>query len=39
MTTIFDTANPHTIERCSHVIRPHIRRTPLVALNLTDFGG
>jgi threonine dehydratase len=37
MITIFDTVNPQTIERCNQLIRPHIRRTPLVPINMTDF--
>ena len=33
-----DTANPQTIARCERIIRPHIRRTPVVEVNSEDFG-
>jgi threonine dehydratase len=32
------TANPQTIARCEKIIRPHIRRTPIVEINSEDFG-
>jgi threonine dehydratase len=31
-------ANPKTIARCETIIRPHIRRTPVVEVNGEDFG-
>jgi threonine dehydratase len=31
-------ANPQTISRCERLIRPHIRRTPIVEVNGEDFG-
>jgi len=31
-------ANPQTIARCEMIIRPHIRRTPVVEVNGEDFG-
>jgi threonine dehydratase len=31
-------ANPQTIARCETIIRPHIRRTPIVEVNGEDFG-
>jgi threonine dehydratase len=33
-----NTANPQTIARCEKIIRPHIRRTPIVEINSEDFG-
>ena len=33
-----NTANPKTISRCERLIRPHIRRTPIVEVNGEDFG-
>ena len=33
-----NTANPQTIARCERLIRPHIRRTPIVEINTEDFG-
>jgi threonine dehydratase len=32
------TANPQTIAQCERLIRPHIRRTPIVEINSEDFG-
>ena len=32
-----NTANPKTISRCERLIRPHIRRTPIVEVNGEDF--
>jgi threonine dehydratase len=33
-----DAVNPQAIARCEKIIRPHIRRTPLVEVNGEDFG-
>jgi threonine dehydratase len=33
-----DAVNPQTIARCEKIIRPHIRRTPIVEVNSEDFG-
>jgi threonine dehydratase len=33
-----NTANPQTIARCERIIRPHIRRTPVIAVNGDEFG-
>ena len=33
-----NTANPQTIARCERIIRPHIRRTPVVEANGDEFG-
>src|SRR3954467_3266540 len=33
-----DAVNPQTIARCEQIIRPHIRRTPIVEVNGEDFG-
>jgi len=33
-----DAVNPQAIARCEKIIRPHIRRTPLVEINGEDFG-
>jgi threonine dehydratase len=33
-----DAVNPQTIARCEQIIRPHIRRTPIVEINCEDFG-
>lgn len=30
--------NPKTIERCERLIRPHVRRTPVVAIDGEEFG-
>ena len=32
------TANPQTIARCERIIRPHIRRTPVIEVNGEEFG-
>ena len=32
------TANPQTIARCERIIRPHIRRTPIIEVSGEDFG-
>ena len=31
-----NTANPQTIARCERLIRPHIRRTPVIEVNGDD---
>jgi threonine dehydratase len=31
-------ANPQTIARCEEIIRPHIRRTPVIEINAEEFG-
>jgi len=33
-----NTANPQTIARCERIIRPHIRRTPVIEVNGDEFG-
>ena len=33
-----NTANPQTIARCERLIRPHIRRTPVIEVNGDEFG-
>ena len=33
-----NTANPQTIAQCERIIRPHIRRTPVIEVNGEDFG-
>ena len=33
-----NTANPQTIARCERLIRPHIRRTPIIEVSGEDFG-
>lgn len=33
-----NTPNPQTIARCERLIRPHIRRTPVIEVNGEDFG-
>lgn len=33
-----NTANPETIAQCERLLRPHIRRTPIVEINSEDFG-
>ena len=33
-----NTANPHAIARCERIIRPHIRRTPVIEVNGDEFG-
>jgi threonine dehydratase len=33
-----NTANPQTIARCERIIRPHIRRTPVIEINGDEFG-
>ena len=38
MPAVFDAVNSQTIARCDNLIRPHIRRTPVVAINAADFG-
>lgn len=30
--------NPQTIAQCEQLIRPHIRRTPVIAVDVTEFG-
>jgi len=32
-----NTANPQTIARCERIIRPHIRRTPVIEVNGDEF--
>lgn len=32
------TVTPHKIEQCEKIIRPHIRRTPIVEIDGKDFG-
>jgi len=31
-------ANPQTIARCERIIRPHVRRTPVIEVNGDEFG-
>jgi threonine dehydratase len=38
MPAVFDAVNSQTIARCDNLIRPHIRRTPVVEINAADFG-
>jgi threonine dehydratase len=33
-----NTANPQTIAQCERIIRPHIRRTPVIEVNGEEFG-
>ena len=33
-----NTANPQTIAQCERIIRPHIRRTPVIEINGDEFG-
>jgi hypothetical protein len=38
MEMLDNTANPQTIARCERIIRPHIRRTPVIEVNGDEFG-
>ena len=38
METPENTANPQTIAQCERIIRPHIRRTPVIEVDGDDFG-
>ena len=33
-----DTITPHAIARCEGIIRPYIRRTPVIEINAAEFG-
>src|SRR5436305_12257046 len=33
-----DAITPHAIARCEQLIRPYIRRTPVIALDRSEFG-
>jgi threonine dehydratase len=38
MLTVPNAVNPEQIARCETIIRPHIRRTPVIAIDAADFG-
>jgi threonine dehydratase len=38
MTSVFDAVNPDRIAACETLIRPYIRRTPVMAVDAGDFG-
>jgi threonine dehydratase len=36
--SVFDTISPERIARCESVIRPYVRRTPVIAVDAADLG-